>query len=106
MKSQKHRSYCSDHYRDNREYYLERNRQRADLFTSYVNNSKDTPCMDCGLEYPPYVMDFDHRPDQEKCFNIGTKARRVSSLSKLEIEIAKCDVVCSNCHRIRTYGGD
>jgi hypothetical protein len=56
------------------------------------------PCLDCGVSYPFYVMDFDHVR--------GTKRKEVSSLSTLKsikAEIEKCDLVCANCHRHRTF---
>lgn len=56
--------------------------------------------MDCRGTFPPECMDFDHRPGEVKLFNVGVY-KRISS-QKLEVEIAKCDIVCSNCHRIRT----
>jgi hypothetical protein len=59
---------------------------------------KSVPCMDCGNEYPSVCMDFDHiRGD--KTFNIS----QCKSLKDLNEEAAKCDVVCANCHRIRTW---
>jgi hypothetical protein len=63
---------------------------------------KDKPCADCGLSYPPHVMDFDHcRGD--KVFDIGhTKATDIG-IKTLMAEVAKCDVVCANCHRERTH---
>jgi hypothetical protein len=64
-----------------------------------IIQSKSKPCADCGIKYPPYVMDFDHLGD--KLFNIP--ANTELSVSKLLSEIAKCDVVCSNCHRQRTF---
>jgi len=63
---------------------------------------KQIPCKDCGKSYPFYVMDFDHLPEKEKSFNIS-RTREYNSIIKLRKEIAKCDVVCSNCHRERTY---
>jgi hypothetical protein len=67
----------------------------------FVIDSKSKPCADCGITYPYYVMDFDHR--ENKKFEIGSNAYS-TSFAALEAEIAKCDVVCSNCHRERTYG--
>ena len=67
----------------------------------FVNANKVDPCYDCGVSYPPYVMDFDHVR--------GTKFRNIAkmvgrnSISSIKEEIEKCDLVCSNCHRIRTY---
>lgn len=65
-----------------------------------VNEAKDKPCTDCGHKYPPYVMDFDHTSD-DKEFTIG--AVPCVSPEVLRAEIAKCDVVCANCHRERTH---
>lgn len=56
------------------------------------------PCADCGVSYPHYVMDLDHRWDEEKCFTVG----QAVSLAKMKLEAEKCDLVCSNCHRERT----
>ena len=66
-----------------------------------VNNLKDNPCLDCGGLFPPECMDFDHVR--------GIKSKEISKLVKpgvsldvIKEEISKCDLVCSNCHRIRT----
>jgi hypothetical protein len=49
-------------------------------------------------------MDFDHRDGRQKRFNIGRDALRQISEADLLREIAKCDVVCANCRRMRTHG--
>jgi hypothetical protein len=72
----------------------------AKKYVQVTNEKKSIPCYDCGEEYPPYVMDFDHRPGTVKSFNI---AKERHSISTLLTEIDKCDVVCSNCHRQRTH---
>jgi hypothetical protein len=46
-------------------------------------------------------MDFDHRQDENKVINLANASRMTRP--KILEEIAKCDVVCSNCHRERTY---
>jgi len=49
-------------------------------------------------------MDFDHRPGEVKEFNLAqVMSQSRISWSRLLAEIAKCDVVCANCHRIRTW---
>jgi len=60
-------------------------------------------CVDCG-ESNLLVLEYDHARG-EKCFNIMEGARRAPyvSLAKLAEEIAKCDLVCSNCHTVRTW---
>lgn len=62
---------------------------------------KSVPCMDCKKQYPYYVMDFDHRDGSTKEYNLS-QMRFVSKEKFLE-EASKCDIVCSNCHRERTY---
>lgn len=110
-------SYCIDcrrvylraHYSRHRERYLsaarKRNRRRRDAIRRIIEETKDRPCSDCGIRYPSYVMDFDHRDATEKRFNIGKDAFSLIPHTALLEEIAKCDVVCANCHRERTHGG-
>jgi hypothetical protein len=67
-----------------------------------MHSFKCKPCVDCGKTYHPVQMDFDHRPGTVKLFTIGaTNSSR--SFDAVRAEIAKCDVVCANCHRIRTW---
>ena len=58
-------------------------------------------CADCRKKYPHFVMDFDHARGEKK-FNISSGVHKCS-MEELQIEIAKCDLVCANCHRIRTH---
>jgi len=60
----------------------------------------DRGCADCGYKDHPAALDFDHVTG-EKLFEIGPAATR--SWESIEAEIEKCEVVCANCHRIRTY---
>lgn len=70
-----------------------------------VDAAKSRPCQDCGQSYPPYVMDLDHRPGSGKILNLAAmvSGRSRYSLDDIRAEIAKCDVVCANCHRVRTF---
>ncbi len=74
-----------------------RNREAS---KALILEAKARPCMDCGNTFPTVCMDFDHRDDEDKVSRVS--AMRHYSLDKLRAEIEKCDVVCSNCHRIRT----
>lgn len=59
-------------------------------------------CTDCGYRGHPAALDFDHIPGRgPKLFQIGSTQLR--SRESIMAEIAKCEVVCANCHRIRTY---
>lgn len=69
----------------------------------YVDKIKaESGCMDCGL-HPEYsqVLEFDHRPDEKKLFHISD-GMTTGTMESLIAEIAKCDIVCANCHRVRT----
>ena len=76
--------------------------KQKNILAQYLRDLKDkTPCMDCKIHYPYYVMDFDHvRGVKQK--NV---AELINTLSKKKIdeELAKCEIVCSNCHRVRTH---
>ena len=69
----------------------------------FVATFKKAPCMDCGVNYPPYVMDFDHRDPSTKVREVAVMVGGYGTLADLFAEIEKCDLVCSNCHRIRTH---
>lgn len=57
-------------------------------------------CSDCGYLGHGAALDFDHvRGD--KLFDLSKAVGR--SRDNIEAEVAKCDIVCANCHRIRTY---
>lgn len=70
----------------------------------YINKLKNKPCMDCGVKYPSFVMEFDHRDPSTKYAEVGNLASSHWSIKRIDLEIAKCDLVCANCHRIRTHG--
>lgn len=65
-----------------------------------IRDAKDVPCQDCKGKFPAVCMDFDHR-DQSSKVNIIAHMM-TASLERLQAEIDKCDVVCANCHRIRS----
>lgn len=59
-------------------------------------------CVDCGEKYPHWMLDFDHLPEHEK-LGSPTHLVRTLSVEKAWEEVFKCNVVCPNCHRIRSY---
>lgn len=101
------REYSKQHYNKHKERYLQRNisyngKIRDDVLP-VIEALKSQPCMDCNVVYPPYVMDFDHREPDLKYKGISIMMANRCSLETILKEIEKCDLVCSNCHRIRTY---
>ena len=63
---------------------------------------KSGPCADCGNRFETCCMDFDHKDGSSKLFNIGTMFAHHYSMELIKEELAKCELVCANCHRIRT----
>jgi hypothetical protein len=96
--------YVRAHYKANRPYYLkkarlrnaEQNRINADFSIDYREHH---PCVDCG-DSDIAVLQFDHRAD--KVLSVSVLSREGYSLEKVKREIAKCEVVCANCHTRRT----
>lgn len=60
-------------------------------------------CADCNTPYPYYVLDFDHRDGEEKGVELAKVGRLGWSTARIDREVAKCDLVCANCHRERTH---
>jgi len=95
--------YKKQHYAANRGRYVEQARRRkqeqALARMRYLLKYFEThPCADC-RETDALVLEFDHLAD--KRFNIGSALPYRNWQSILD-EIAKCEVVCANCHRRRT----
>lgn len=91
------------YYKKERKRLLKKQVLKIKERTQLLAKLKDKPCADCGNKFPFYSMDFDHVR--------GKKEFAVSSAGNLKWsrilkEIAKCDVVCANCHRARTYKRD
>lgn len=66
-----------------------------------VKDAKNVPCMDCGKTYPHYVLDLDHMDGYIKIDKVSSIASR-GTIEQTKEEIKKCQVVCANCHRLRT----
>lgn len=94
-------SILKEHYRRNKAAYLRRNARFRLRNSEIIREYKSRPCANCGIQYPYYVMDFDHRAGEAKVINLANASRLTRP--KILEEIAKCDVVCSNCHRERTH---
>lgn len=94
-------------YEKNKDYYLqkdlynikEQRRNKTDFIRSYKEGK---PCKDCGIVYPHYVMDFDHLPQFKKEIKIASFGKTYS-IERLLKEFEKCEIVCANCHRVRTW---
>jgi hypothetical protein len=95
--------YKRAHYLANRGRYMAQAARRrearvAERTAFLFDYFRDHPCADCG-ESDPVILEFDHLG--RKAFDVAYGIRNRPWSTVLD-EIAKCDVVCPNCHRRRT----
>lgn len=77
-------------------------RSRTKLKRQLWDIKEESGCVDCGEKYPHYMLDFDHLPGFEKVGNVADVVANYSWEKGMK-ELEKCEVVCANCHRIRSY---
>ena len=85
----------------NKERIQETKDRRTELQEWYTKYKATLHCENCG-EWRPECLQFHHRDPRQKEFNISEWIRNGVSLETLRAEIAKCDVLCANCHAIET----
>lgn len=95
--------YKQEHYAANKQRYIDAAARRKkalleERFIFLMAYFRDHPCVDCE-ETDPVVLEFDHLRDKKFAISEGLQGRRWQDVLD---EIAKCDVVCANCHRRRT----
>ena len=96
------RAYQRAHYHANKDSWRQKRKRWEGKMRALILAAKDVPCADCSERWPAVVMEFDHRPGTVKCFNLGDQRSRKQGLAAVLAELAKCDVLCPTCHRIRT----
>lgn len=78
------------------------NRQRL-ILRDILLARKAQGCQDCKGYFHPEAMEFDHVRGVKRD-NISTLVSSGKvSVETLEAELAKCELVCANCHRVRSY---
>lgn len=92
-----------------RQYYLDnkavedaRNKNARKELLLWAQELKRGECVDCGNIYHPVAMDWEH-PQNNKLANVSDLVRKGYSKQRILDEIEKCQLVCANCHRVRTY---
>jgi hypothetical protein len=88
-----------ENYQKNPVYYKTFSKERASKINEYLSVIKSKPCTDCHNIYHPVCMDFDHIYGKEKAVSV----LRGRSIERIMEEIVKCELVCANCHRLRTF---
>ena len=98
--NQKQSEYRARRYNENGKWLDEG--PKAKELKAWITELKSAPCSDCGGVFPTCCMDFDHVDGNNKLHNVGSMVARHYSKELIAQEIEKCDLVCANCHRIRT----
>lgn len=79
------------------------NKKNREAVRSWVREVKLTSgCTDCGYNEHSAALEFDHIND-DKEFNVSQMLSGTYSRKRIQEEMDKCEIVCANCHAIRTY---
>ena len=96
------KTYDAAYERRRRPLRMLQKRKRNALAVAWMREVKSRPCADCGNQFHPAAMTFDHLPGTTKRKDVAalvgggmTRAARA--------EIEKCELVCANCHAVRTF---
>tara|TARA_R110001592_G_scaffold125056_1_gene334288 strand:+ start:47 stop:490 length:444 start_codon:yes stop_codon:yes gene_type:complete len=75
-----------------------------DKVSNYLNNYKlSKGCQKCGYNESPYALEFHHRDRHNKSNNVSNiRKSSWTQLDNIVKEVKKCDILCSNCHKILT----
>lgn len=91
------------HYQANKNAYKASRTALKSKLIDWFRTYKEThPCADCGVQYHYYTMQFDHVADNKE-FDVSQMLSVTTSRQRIEAEMAKCELVCANCHTIRTH---
>ena len=92
------REYARKHYQANKEAYRLRDQQRKQRSRDWVQSYKEEHgCNRCGENHVA-CLHFHHRDSKLKDSSIATMVSNRACIDALKREIAKCELVCANCH--------
>ena len=103
--------WCKDCVREyDREWWVRNSERRRRQVKEHRRRLKEwhnaikatTPCADCGRTFHPAAMTWDHLPGTDKVTEISHLIRAGKTL-QAKNEILKCELVCANCHAVRSY---
>lgn len=89
------------HYYRNKEYYFKKNKKKINEIRTLLKEAKDK-CSKCGEDHPA-CLDFHHIDRSTKLHNLSTIHAYSKSVANVKIEMNKCIILCSNCHRKLHY---
>lgn len=98
---EKNREYQAKWFKENREIQINRIKELQKIKKLFIISYKENhPCTDCKKYYYSCQMQFDHT-NETKEFELSKAWEH--GWDAIELEISKCELVCANCHAIRTY---
>jgi len=92
-----HCAYCREYNKTHRKRCIIVAQQHVNLLKSYG------VCTKCGHSFHPAAMVYHHRDPKKKGTEVSNLVACGASIERIDEEIAKCDLMCSNCHRILHY---
>ena len=94
-----HKLYAHNHYLNNHDYYLAKaENRRHSLRKWFTNLKRGLKCKNCG-EADWRCLDFNHLDPKTKEMGVANLVNRKAGKQHILEEIAKCVVLCANCHR-------
>ena len=100
------RAYQKRYYAKNRSKRKSEVRKRRKALREWYNEvRKETECADCGMsgEVCSWLMEYHHLPGFDKTSSVSFLVNNGYSKERVREEMAKCEVLCANCHRVRHY---
>jgi len=85
-----------------KQYYKKSIKEKHHENIKFIHKEKlKQGCVCCGYKENPYALDFDHLDPASKIDGVARMSTR--NIEKIKEEILKCQVLCANCHRIKTH---
>lgn len=82
-------------------YHQRSQKRRTEMRAVLARIKQESGCVDCKVQYPYYMLEFDHIEDNKESGIAEMVA--FASINDILDEVSKCEVVCANCHKIRTH---
>lgn len=99
--SEKQKLWKINHYNENKELYYSKQSDKRKTIKEYIDSKKDM-CVSCG-ESDLACLDFHHLITEEKDNSLSNAIANKWGKERIDNEIDKCSVLCSNCHRKLHY---
>jgi hypothetical protein len=89
-------------WKKRKEYYKQSVKEKHNANIKIIQEEKlNRGCACCGYKENPYALDFDHLDPKSKIEGVSRMSSR--NTERVKEEMAKCQVLCANCHRIKTH---